>query len=138
MGEPARFPHDCFVDWLGFFLPRFQLRRQPVESLSPPQAEDLDRLAELRELGSKLDLPHPVRTFLVFETEARARSAGDELGKEGFRCQLRASPDGTWLLTSVLQVVPTPGAITRLREQMEAVGSSMEGTYHGWDAPVVY
>jgi hypothetical protein len=126
------------VDWLGWFLPRIQLRRQPAESLAPPQPEDLERLAELRELGSRLELPHPVRTFLVFRTETGARDAGEELRKEGFRCQLRAHPDGTWLLTSVLQVVPTPGAITRLREQMEALGSSMEGTYHGWDAPVVY
>jgi hypothetical protein len=126
------------MDWLGWFLPRFQLRRQPLESLAPPHADDLDRLAELREMGSKLELPHPVRTFLVFGTETRARDAGEQLRKEGFSCQLRASADGTWLLTSVLQVVPTPGAITRLREQMEALGSNMDGTYRGWDAPVVY
>ena len=128
------------MDWLGFFLPRFGTRRQPLESLSPPRPEDLERLAELREMGSRLDLPHPVRAFLVFPTEGQAREAGERLQKEGFSWQLRAAVDGTgaWMLTAILQLVPTPGAITRLREQLEAVGSPLEGVYQGWDAPVVY
>ena len=127
------------MDWLGFFLPRFHLRKQPVESLNPPQPDDLERITELREMGSKLSLPHPVRAFLVFGTGTRAREAGEQLHREGFSCQLRASLDGTgqWVLTSVVQLVPTPGAITKLREQMEAVSATLNGTYRGWDAPVV-
>ena len=34
--------------------------------------------------------------------------------------------------------VPTPGAITRLREQLESVSAEQGGSYRGWDAPVVY
>jgi Regulator of ribonuclease activity B len=126
------------MDWLGFFVPRFQLRKQPPESLSPPREDDVERLRELREMGSKLNLPHPVRAFLALSSEARAREAGEQLGKEGFSCQLRALADGSWMVTSVLQIVPTPGAITHLREQMETVAERLEGSFRGWDAPPVY
>jgi hypothetical protein len=126
------------MDWLGMFVPRINLRRPQTESLSEPQEADLDRLAELREQGSRLNLPHPVRGFLVFEAEAQARRSAEALQKEGFRCTIRAAQDGTWLTTAVITVVPTPGAITKLREQFEAVTGAHEGTYRGWDAPVVY
>jgi hypothetical protein len=126
------------MDWLGFFVPRFKVRKQPPESLSPPRDEDMERLAELREMGSKLTLPHPVRAFLSMPSEARAREAGDQLQQEGFSCQLRAAADGTWVVTSVKQIVPTPGAITHLREQMEAFASTLDGSFRGWDAPPVY
>jgi hypothetical protein len=126
------------MDWLGFFVPRFQLRKQPPESLSPPHEDDVERLRELREMGSKLNLPHPVRAFLALPSEARAREAGEQLGREGFSCQLRALADGSWVVTSVLQIVPTPGAITHLREQMETVAERLEGSFRGWDAPPVY
>src|SRR5215472_3003200 len=125
------------MDWLGMFVPRINWRK-PFDSLSPPQEDDLDRLAELREQGSRLNLPHPVRGFVVFDEEPAARQAGELLHKEGYRCTVRAAADGTWVITAVINVVPTPGAITRLREQFEAVASANGGTYRGWDAPVVY
>jgi hypothetical protein len=126
------------MDWLGFFVPRFRVRKQPRESLSPPSQEDLERLGELREMGSRLELPHPVRAFLALPSEARAREAGEQLEKDGFSCQLRAAADGSWTVTSVVQMVPTPGAITHLREQMEAVASTLDGSFHGWDAHPVF
>lgn len=126
------------MDWLGFFVPRFRLSRQPPESLSPPLQDDLERLAELREMGSRLNLPHPIRTFLQVPTEAGARSAGEQLEKEDFNCQFRALADGSWTVTAVKQIVPTPGAITHLREQMEAVAQSLDGSFDGWNAPPVY
>lgn len=126
------------MDWFGFFLPRINTRRRPAESLSPPQEEDLERLDELRERGSRVHLPHPVRGFLVFATEADARQAADLLQKENFSCTVRAGHDGAWVTTAVTRLVPTPGALTRLREQFEAVTKAHGGTYRGWDAPVVY
>ncbi|HEY4026508.1 MAG TPA: ribonuclease E inhibitor RraB [Candidatus Dormibacteraeota bacterium] len=126
------------MDWLGMFVPRINLRKPSMESLNEPDEEDLDRLAELRELGSRLNLPHPVRGFLLFEGEATARQAAGMLGKEGFGCTVRAAQDGAWVVTAVLRVVPSPGAITRLREQFESVTSAHGGSYRGWDAPVVY
>jgi hypothetical protein len=127
------------MDWLGMFVPRIMLRRRPVlESLNSPNEDDVDRLAELREMGSVMYLPHPVRAFLVFETEASARQGSEHLGKEGYRCTVRAGQDGTWVVTAVTRIVPTPGAITRLREQLEAVASMHDGSYRGWDAPAVY
>jgi hypothetical protein len=126
------------MDWLGMFVPRIAFRKPATESLNEPADDDLDRLAELREQGSRLDLPHPVRGFLVFEAEAAARRAAEQLQKEGYRCTVRAAADGSWVTTAIVQVVPTPGAITKLREQFEAVGKGHEGTYRGWDAPVVY
>jgi hypothetical protein len=126
------------MDWLGFFVPRINLRRTSIESLSPPHPDDLDRIDELREQGSRLRLPHPVRGYLLFEREDMARQAAAMLGKEGYTCSVRAVQDGGWLATAITQIVPTPGAITKLREQFEAVGSSHEGTYRGWDAPIVY
>ena len=126
------------MDWLGMFVPRINFRKPSLESLNEPAAEDLERLAELHEQGSQLHLPHPVRGFLVFEAEARARQAAEQLRKEGFRCTIRAGHDGSWTTTAVTQVVPTPGAITKLREQFERIGSTHHGSYRGWDAPVVY
>ena len=126
------------MDWLGFFVPRFKLRRQPPESLSPPREDDLERLEQLREMGSRLNLPHPVRTFLAMPSEARAREAGEQLEKDGFSCQLRALADGSWTVTAIMQLVPTPGAITHLREEMETVAQTLEGSFDGWNAPPVY
>jgi hypothetical protein len=123
---------------MGFFVPRFKTRKHPPESLSPPLDQDLEQLAELRALGSRLNLPHPVRAFLELPSEARAREAGELLEKEGFTCQLRALEKGSWVLTSVSRIVPTPGAITHLREQMEGVARTHEGSFNGWDAPPVY
>ncbi len=124
-------------DWLGLFLPRIN-RRQPRESRNPPNEQDLERLEELREQGSRLKLPHPVRGHLVFDGETSARKAADLLGKEGFSCTVRSAPDGSWVLTAIVHVVPTPGALTKLREQFEAVTAAYGGTYRGWDAPIVY
>jgi hypothetical protein len=119
-------------------VPRGLLRREPVESRNPPHEDDLERLSELRQQGSRLRLPHPVRAFLCFESERAAREAADLLRREGFTCAVRAGPQGSWAVTAIRRLVPTPGAITRLREQMEALATAHEGSYRGWDAPVVY
>src|SRR5262245_9925077 len=127
------------MDWLGMVVPRGLLnRRPPLESQNPPHEEDLERLAELRERGSRLRLPHPVRAFLSFEDERPAREAADLLRREGFSCTVRAGLQGSWEVTAISRLVPTPGAITKLREQMEALTAAHGGSYHGWDAPVVY
>lgn len=126
------------MDWLGFFVPRFGQRRQPTESLNEPHSDDLDRLEELRAQGSRLELPHPVRAYLVFPEERVARDASALLEKEGFTCSLRAGGERGWVVTAVTRLIPTPGAITKLREQAEALTSVHGGTYQGWDAPAVY
>lgn len=125
------------MDWRGIFFPRIN-RKPPRESRNPPNEQDLERIEELREQGSRLNLPHPVRAFLVFDAERSARGAADLLGKEGFGCTVRSAPDGSWVLTAIAHVVPTPGALTKLREQCEAVTAAHGGAYRGWDAPVVY
>ena len=125
------------MDWLGMFVPRIA-RKTPRESLNPPNEEDLERIQELREQGSRVTLPHPIRGHLVFESEKPAREAAELLGKEGFACAVRSFPDGSWVLTAITRMVPTPGAVTRLREQLEAVTGTLGGTYRGWDAPIVY
>ena len=122
---------------LGIFLPTIN-RKPPRESRNPPHEDDLQRLEELREQGSRLNVPHPVRGFLVFDTEGPARTASDLLGKDGFSCAVRSAPDGSWVVTAIAHVVPTPGALTKLREQFEAVMAVHGGTYRGWDAPIVY
>ncbi len=126
------------MDWKGMFLPRINFRKPSLESLNEPNEADLERLDQLREQGSRLSLPHPVRGFLVFDSEQVARQSAEELQKQGFRCTIRASQDGSWVTTAIIQVVPTPGAITKLREQFEAVTSANGGSYRGWDAPIVY
>jgi Regulator of ribonuclease activity B len=126
------------MDWLGMFVPRINFRKPPAESLGAPEQDDLDRLDELREQGSRLELPHPVRGFLVFEDEETARRVAEQLGREGFRCSVRAAQDGSWVTTAVTRIVPTPGALTRLREQFGAATADTGGSYRGWDAPVIY
>ncbi|TMC03459.1 MAG: ribonuclease E inhibitor RraB [Chloroflexi bacterium] len=127
------------MDWVGMFVPRNPFKKPaPFESLNEPDEDDLERLAELREQGSRLHLPHPVRGFLVFDAETPARHAAEQLRKEAYRCTIRAAQDGSWTVTAIMQVVPTPGAIQKLREQLEQISASYQGSYRGWDAPVVY
>jgi hypothetical protein len=126
------------MDWRGVFLPRINMPNRLRESLSPPHEEDVERLAELRDQGSRLNLPHPVRGYLVFETEGPARQAAEQLEKESYACAVRTAPDGTWVTTAVTRLVPTPGAIAHLRDQLGAVSAAHGGTYRGWDAPPVY
>src|SRR5438105_1448846 len=126
------------MDWRGWFLPRLGGRKPLLESLRKPDPADLEQLGELRGRGSRLELPHPVRAFATFDDEASARAARELLEKEGFKCQLRTSVDSGWTVTAVSQLIPTPGAITRMREQMQEVARNLGGTYGGWDAPLVY
>lgn len=120
-------------------VPRGLLRKRkpPRISLNEPHPDDLERIAELREQGSRLKLPHPVRAFLRLEQESAARQTADMLQKEGYRCQLRADQNGRWTVTAVRDLVPTPEAITYLREELEKIAGELGGEYLGWEAPLV-
>lgn len=121
------------------FFPRALMRRRPPESsLADPAEEDLEKLSALREAGSKVELPHPVRFFLGFDSEADARAVADRLDREGHRGRVRAEPDGSWTVTVVETVVPSPGAITRLRETLTEAAEAQDGRFLDWTAPVVY
>ena len=126
------------LNWRSWFLPERPPRKGPPESLAEPQEEDLAKLAELRDAGSRLDLPHPLRNFLLLGGEKEARQAMDALAEEGYDCQLRARQDGRWQVTAVTRLVPRPGMVTRMREQMEEVARTLDGEYAGWEAPLVY
>ena len=125
------------MDWLGYFVPRLGQRRQIFSSLAPPHEDDVAVLEELKAEGSRLDLPHPVRGFLDFPSEPRARDAMDLLQKDGYKVGLRQET-GSWRVTAVTTLVPTPGAITRLREVLGGVAAAYDGVYAGWGAPPVY
>lgn len=121
------------------FVPRILTRRgKPPASLNPPAEADLEKLRALREGGSKMDLPHPLRCFLDFPGEAEARSAMERLEKEAMQSQLRAEPDGRWTVTVVERIVPSPGAVTRLRETLTEAAESVGGRFRDWTAPLVY
>jgi hypothetical protein len=126
-------------DWLGMFVPRALLRRRrpPRVSLAEPHPDDLERLAELEEQGSRLKLHHPVRAYLGFREEASAHQAVTALRKEGYRCSVRAGQEGRWTVTAITDMVPSPGGITYLREELEKLSAQLEGRYLGWDAPIV-
>ncbi|MFZ0215585.1 MAG: ribonuclease E inhibitor RraB [Candidatus Dormiibacterota bacterium] len=126
-------------DLLGLFVPRGLLkkRKPPRFSRSEPDPEDLARIEELRIQGSQLKIPHPVRAYLRFDLEKPARDAMEQMGKDGFRCSLRTAGDRHWTLTAVTNLVPAPGPITWLREEMTKLGRELGGTYVGWDAPIV-
>jgi len=126
------------MDWLGWFVPRFGRRTLPPESLAPPAEPDLAILDDLRLEGSKLHLPHPVRAFLRFDVEADARGTMDALEKDGYRSHLRSDPQGRWTVTAVMSMIPTPGAITKMRETLTALATATGGEYLGWQAPPVY
>jgi len=126
------------MDWMGWFVPRFGRKALPAESLAPPVQADLDRLEDLRIEGSNLRLPHPVRAFLRFEAEADARDAREALERDGYRTVLRADPRGMWTVTAITTMIPTPGAITKVRETLTALATSAGGEYLGWQSPPVY
>lgn len=125
------------TDWLGWFVPRWR-RPEPTESLAPPAPVDLDQLDRLRAEGSRLDLPHPVRSFVRFKSETEAREAAQALAGEHVRTQLRGDADGGWTVTAIQRMVPTAGAITKLRETMTELADAYGGEYAGWTAPPVY
>jgi hypothetical protein len=126
-------------DLLGLIVPRHLLRRRrlPRRSLRDPDPADLERLQELREQGSRLDLKQPVRAYLRFEDEAAARAAGQALAKEGYRCALRSAAEQGWVVTAITEMVPAERAIAALRDELERVARELGGTYAGWDAPIV-
>lgn len=126
-------------DLFALVIPRALLKRRkpPKVSLSEPSEEDLERIAELRAQGSRLKVPHPVRAFVSFENEKSAREAMDFLAKEGFRCTLRADAADRWTVIGIINLVPDPRVITWLREQMGSWTKELNGTYLGWDAPIV-
>lgn len=126
------------MDWLGYFVPRFAHRKPLFESLAPPDEGDLERLDELRQEGSKLRLPHPVRAFLEFPDEQSARLSMEMLLKEGYQVQLRMQEADVWVVTAVTTLVPTIGTITRLREVLGGIAAAFDGAYVGWAAPPVY
>jgi hypothetical protein len=131
--------HRYRSDWASWFLPRRPGGlRLPPESLAEPHPADLARLAELREAGSRLRLPHPVRCHLYFPTEKSARSAMEALSNEGYTPQVRAEAKDRWRVTGVITLVPTKGSLTHVREQLEALARTLDGEYAGWDSPVVY
>jgi Regulator of ribonuclease activity B len=126
-------------DLLGMFIPRALLRKrkQPRISLAEPHPDDVERLAELEEQGSRLRLPHPVRAYMAFENEKAAWEAVESLRKMGYQCSVRADQDGRWTVTAVMSMVPSQGGITYLREELEKLGAEVGGSYLGWDAPIV-
>lgn len=126
-------------DLFALVIPRALLkrRRPPRISLAEPSPEDLERIEELRIQGSRLKVPHPVRVFVRFESERAGREAMDFLAREGFRSTLRADAEGRWTLIGVISLVPDPRVITWLREQMRTWTRELDGTYLGWDAPIV-
>jgi hypothetical protein len=125
------------MGWLDLLWPRPARRRRPLESRKPPHPDDLLRIAELEQRGSRLDLPHPIHALLTLESEVAGRLAADRLERLGYRCALRSRRDGGWSLTATLTLVPSPAAITGLREQLEEVASELGGAYEGWEAPIV-
>jgi len=126
------------MDWLGYFVPRLAHRKPLFESLAPPHEDDLAQLEELRLEGSKRELPHPVRAFLDFPDEARARLAMEMLIKDGYKVQLRMQAADSWVVTAITTLVPTVGTVTRLREVMKGIAGAFDGDYTGWGAPPVY
>lgn len=126
-------------DLFALVIPRSLLKRRkpPRVSLAEPAPEDLEQIEELRIQGSRLKVPHPVRVFVSFGDEKAAREATDFFAKEGFRCTLRADAADSWTLIGVISLVPDPKVITWLREQMGTWTKDLDGTYLGWDAPIV-
>ncbi|MBO0707163.1 MAG: ribonuclease E inhibitor RraB [Candidatus Dormibacteraeota bacterium] len=126
-------------DLFALVIPRSLLKRRkpPRVSLAEPSPEDLAQIEELRIQGSRLKVPHPVRVFVRFEQEKAAREASEFFAKEGFRCSLRAEAADRWTVIGVISLVPDPKVITWLREQMGNWTKELDGTYLGWDAPIV-
>lgn len=126
-------------DWLGMIVPRtlLQKRKPPRISLATPDPEDLERIEELKQRGSRMRVPHPVRSFLTCPSEKAANDASQALQQEGHRCRLRAEQDGTWTVIAVMPIVPNRVAITYLREEMTRAGRSVGGSYLGWESSAV-
>ncbi len=122
---------------MGWFAPRWR-RREPLGSLNPPSEADLEEIHRLRQAGSRLDLPHPVRAFLSFADEAAGRSFMEALDREAVRANLRSETDGRWTVTIVRTFVPTPAAVTKVREELTALAETHNGQFVSWTAPPVY
>lgn len=117
------------------FVPRWR-RPEPLESLAEPAAEDLAGLAELRALGSNPALPHPVRAFAGLPDREAAERASARLERLGYRCRHWFAA-GRWRVSATRWLRPTPGAVTRVHEQVREVAAAEGGEWLGWEASPV-
>ncbi|MBO0703205.1 MAG: ribonuclease E inhibitor RraB [Candidatus Dormibacteraeota bacterium] len=126
-------------DLFALVIPRSLLkrRRPPRVSFADPSPEDLEQIEELRVQGSRLKVPHPIRVFVRFKDEKSARAGMEFFAKEGFRCTVRADAADRWTVVGIIALVPDPRVITWLREQMGTWTGELDGTYLGWEAPIV-
>ena len=126
------------MEWRSWVLPGGGRPKATLDSLIDPREEDLERIAELEAAGSKMRLPHPLRNFIEFPTDKAARVAMDALAQEGYACQLRSVAEARWLVIAVIQLVPRPGLVTRMRTTIEGIAGNLDGRYDGWQSPAVY
>jgi len=101
---------------------------------------DAGVIAQLRKLGSDLSKPHPVEFFLYFPTEVGANRVADKLATQGFTSTVKPAASGSslpWHTFATLQIVPTIGAMAKLRAELSELSASEGGEYDGWGTPLV-
>jgi hypothetical protein len=91
----------------------------------------------LRNAGSKLDLPHPVRHYVYVPNRSAAEDAGASLRKAGFEVEVSPAAMGDdWLILASHRVMLSEAEIASFRTRFEALAVELAGEYDGWEAAI--
>ena len=103
-----------------------------------PTGEMLDRhtLDALVAEGADLALETDVQLFLLFPTEAHARSAQSVVQREGHVGDVLApdEPDQSWVLAVHRMLVPSLENVRAARARYTSLATELGGTFDGWEA----
>jgi hypothetical protein len=116
------------VALMGFFS-LFGCSRKP----GPDEAV----LVQLRQAKSDLSKPHEVEFFLYLPTQSAAEQVADQIRKDGFQAEVKASAKGgDWLCFATRIMVPTLAELQRIRRDFENILAPLHGEYDGWGTSV--
>ena len=114
------------------FLDRIRYHRPPK---SPEEADGL-ALRQLATRGADLSKPRHVIHFLLFEDEANARTAEEEIGEGSWSTRIEPPTEALaeWSVRVDGERIVRAETIAAFRAQFEEIAKRYSGEYDGWEA----
>ena len=106
-----------------------------IDTSEDPDAKVLN---QLKQAGSDLTKPHPVRFYLYFPDRKNAAEAGRILEEKGYVTVVRKGADEiSWLCRATISIPPAIETIKEITKELIKLSSDLEGEYDGWEAPII-